>query len=145
MLFQLPEINREKTKEAVEKALEQYRVCLLTVDERRTPKVTQTFSLVPPTNTNEFHSSTEDIAVANVDGEKRKLSFIEQVRKAVNRIRIQEREIIIRRYINEDTEFDYQIYTSVGLSERQYYRIKARAFYNLAFALKIEVIKEDLT
>lgn len=142
MLFQLPEIDRDKTKVAVEKVLEQYRICLLTLDEERLPKVTQTFSLLPRSNTNEFHSSTEEAAVENVDGQRDKAKYIERVRKAVNRLSLQEREIIIRRYINEDVEYDYQIYTSMGYSERQYYRVKARTFYKLAFILRIEVVKE---
>lgn len=142
-LFTLPEIDRERTKKAVESALERYRICLLTLDEKQLPKITQTFSLTPPTNTNEFRSSTEEVAIANADRERAKLQYIERVIKAVNRLSIQEREIIIRRYLNEESEFDYQIYNSMGLSERQFYRIKSRAFYKFAFILKIEVVKEQ--
>ncbi|MFA9457414.1 ArpU family phage packaging/lysis transcriptional regulator, partial [Halalkalibacter sp. AB-rgal2] len=44
-----------------------------------------------------------------------------------------------------EDEFDYQIYNDLGLSERQYYRIKSRAFYKLAFILKIEVVVEEVS
>jgi ArpU family phage transcriptional regulator len=59
LMFKLPEIDREKTKEAVEAALEKYRFYLLSVPDEKLPKVTATFSLVPPSFTNGFHSSTK--------------------------------------------------------------------------------------
>lgn len=141
-LFKLPEIDREKTKEAVEAELEKYRMCLLMVDEDVLPKVTQTFSLVPPSNTNEFHSSTENAAIDNITQQHELNKYLQKVRTAVNRLSLQERQIIIKRYFEEDVEFDYRIYNDMGLSERQYYRIKARAFYKLAFLLKVEVLVE---
>ncbi len=62
-LFMFPEIDREKTKAAVESALDMYRFYLLTVHEDQLPKVTATYSLIPPAFSNQFHSSTEqDVA-----------------------------------------------------------------------------------
>lgn len=142
MIFKLPEIDREKTKRAVLSALEKYRICLLTLDERQLPRVTQTFTLTLPAKTNEFNSSTEDVAIANVDGMNMKIKYIEKIRRAVNRLSVQERQIIIKRYLVEDEVFDYEVYNEMGLSERQYYRIKSRAFYKLAFILRIEVTIE---
>jgi ArpU family phage transcriptional regulator len=137
--FQLPEIDREATREAVERALEKYRIYLLTVPEERLPKITQTFSIVPPSNTNQFHSSTEDAAAFNIDYAKEKEDHINWVQKAVNRLSHLERGIIIQRYMNLEDVFDYEVYNELGMSERKYYRVKARAFYKLAFVLKLEV------
>jgi ArpU family phage transcriptional regulator len=39
--------------------------------------------------------------------------------------------------------FDYEIYNEIGMSERRYYRLKARIFYKLAFILKIEEYKSE--
>jgi len=141
--FVLPEIDREETKKAVESAFEKYRFYLLTVPDERLPKLTATYSLMPQTNTSEFHSSTEDIAIKAVDFERERDKYIEWVRKAVNRLSIKEREIIVKRYLQDEEVFDYEIYNELGYSERRFYRLKARMFYKLAFLLKIEVYKSD--
>ncbi|KZN97499.1 ArpU family transcriptional regulator [Aeribacillus pallidus] len=143
MTFQLPEIDRNETKKRVEAALEKYRFYLLTVPEERLPKVTATYALVPPSNTNKFLSSTEEMAIRSADYERERDEYVKQVTAAINRLSKWERAIIIRRYISEDDMlYDYEIYNDLGMSERKYYRIKSRAFYKLAFALKIEVYKK---
>lgn len=141
--FKLPEIDRELTKKAVESALEKYRFYLLTIPEEKLPRITPSYSLVPPSNTNEFYSSTEDAVINRVDGEKDRLEYIERIRRAVNRLGARERELIIKRYLEEDEIYDYEIYNDGGMSERRYYRIKARIFYKLAFILRIEVYKRE--
>lgn len=137
--FQLPEIDREKTKEAVEAALERYRVYLLTVPEDKLPKITQSFTLVPPSNTNAFKSTTEDAAVSTIQYEQEREKFLERIRNAVNRLNYNERAVIIRRYLDNEERFDYEVYNELGMSERKYYRVKSRAFYKLAFILRLEV------
>jgi ArpU family phage transcriptional regulator len=142
--FMLPEIDRDATKKAVEAALERYRLFLLTLRLDQLPRVTQQYSLdVPPSNTNKFHSSTEEMAIRNADYERERSEYIKRITLAVNRLSYWERAIIIRRYMTEDDVYDYEIYNDLGMSERKYYRIKSRAFYKLAFALKIEVYKKE--
>jgi ArpU family phage transcriptional regulator len=140
-LFMLPEIDREKTKAAVESALEKYRFFLLTVPEDKLPKVTASYSLVPPSFSNEFHSSTEQAAIDRIELDLARNRHIEWVLRGVNRLSKLEREIIYKRYLEEDDVFDYEIYNEIGMSERRYYRLKARTFYKLAFILKKEVYK----
>ncbi|MGD6967127.1 ArpU family phage packaging/lysis transcriptional regulator [Rossellomorea vietnamensis] len=141
-LFMLPEIDREKTKAAVESALEKYRFYLLTVPEDKLPKVTASYSLIPPTFSNEFHSSTEQAVMNRIELEIAKRKHIEWVLRGVNRLSKMEREIIFKRYLEDEEIFDYEIYNEIGMSERRYYRLKARIFYKLAFILKIEIYKE---
>ncbi len=143
LTFNLPEIDRGKTKKAVEAALEKYRLYLLTIPDEKLPKVTTTYSIVPPSNTNAFHSLTEDIAICNVDREREAQRYLEWVIRGVNRLTKIEREIIYKRYLEDEETFDYEIYNELVLSERRYYRLKARIFYKLAFLLKIEVYKTD--
>jgi ArpU family phage transcriptional regulator len=140
-LFMLPEIDREETKAAVESALDMYRFYLLTVPEDHIPKVTASYSLVPPAFSNQFHSSTEQAVVNYVDKERAKEKHIEWVLRGVNRLSKMEREIIYKRYLEDEEMFDYQLYNELGMSERKYYRIKARIFYKLAFILRIEKYK----
>lgn len=139
----LPEIDRDATKKNVEAALEKYQIMLLMDPEEYEPKITASFRLAPSASTNEFHSTTEEIAVQRIDMIEKRRKHINKIRKAVNRLNYQERTVIIKRYLNEDDIFDYEVYNELGFSERKYYRIKARAFYKLAFILKIEVYKQE--
>lgn len=140
--FILPEIDREKTKEAVESALEKYRIYLLTVPDEKIPKITATYSLLPPAFTNEFHSPVEEAVIHKVDKEKERLEYIEWIRKAVNKLNFKEREMIVKRYLDDVERYDYELYNEMGMSESKFYRIKVRAFYKLAFALKIEIYEQ---
>jgi ArpU family phage transcriptional regulator len=140
---QLDAIDRKATKEKVENELDKYRLMLLTQELDNMPKVTQNFSLIPPTNTNEFHSSTEDVAITNADYERERREFIKKVSMAVNRLGYKERAILIRRYMTEESMFDYEVYSELNMSERTYHRYKSKAFYRLAFALKLEIYEEE--
>jgi ArpU family phage transcriptional regulator len=140
--FILPEIDREKTKDEVEKVLEKYRMFLLSIPEEKVPKITANYSLVPPAFSNEFHSPTENAVIEKMDLERVREKHIEWVRKGLNRLKFKEREIIVKRYLEDEEIYDYELYNQLGMSERKYYRIKARAFYSLAFALKIEVYEQ---
>lgn len=139
--FNLPEIDRDKTKAAVEKALETYRLFSLQVSLDRLPSITASYSLAPAAS-NLPSSSTEQAAIANVEYEQKRVKYITWIANAVNRISKIERSIIYKRYLQDDELFDYQIYRELNMSERNYYRLKSRVFYKLAFALKIEVYKE---
>lgn len=143
MTFKLPEINRDATKEKVEAELEKYKFCLLLDSSDLEPTVTSSFKLVPGAPNNQFHSSTEEVAIKRIDEEKERKDFISKIQKAVNRLGYQERSIIINRYLNEDDVYDYEVYNALGFSERKYYRIKARAFYKLAFILRIEIYQQE--
>lgn len=144
LTFSLPGIDRDKTKEEVEKALDQYRILLLSVPEEKIPKITANYSLIPPAFTNEFHSPTENAVIEKMDLERERERYIEWIRKGVNRLRFKEREIIVKRYLEDEEMYDYELYNKLGMSESKYYRLKARAFYNLAFALKIEVYEQGV-
>lgn len=138
--FNLPEIDRDKTKLAVEKALETYRYYSLQVSLERLPSITASYSLALA-GSSLPSSSTENAAIANVDFEEQRLKYINWIANAVNRMTKLERKIIYKRYLEDTEMFDYQIYAELNMSERNYYRLKSRLFYKLAFALKIEVYK----
>lgn len=139
--FNLPEIDRVKTKGAVERALETYRMYSLQVSLDRLPSITASYSLAPAAS-NLPSSSTENAAIANVEYDQQRLRYINWIVAAVNRLSKLERTIIYKRYLEESELFDYQIYRDLNMSERNYYYVKSRMMYKLAFALKIEVYKE---
>ena len=98
---------------------------------------------MPPSNTNAFHSSTESVAIKKADFERERDEYMERIRRAVNRLNKMERELIIKRYMTLEEPYDYEVYNEMGISESRFYRIREKAFYKLAFALRIEVYKEE--
>lgn len=142
LTFNLPEIDRNATKAAVESVLEKYQMYLLMDPEEFEPKITSSFKLVSTAPSNQFHSSTEETAIKRVDMENKRRDFLNRIQRAVNRLAYQERTVIINRYLSNNDVYDYEVYNELGYSERKYYRIKSRAFYKLAFILRIEVYEE---
>ncbi|WP_318533216.1 ArpU family phage packaging/lysis transcriptional regulator [Bacillus methanolicus] len=125
--------------------MEKYRFYLLTVSEEQLPKVTSIYSLVPPAHTNTFQSSIETAVIDKVDFERERDEYMEWIRRGVDQLSPRERELIIKRYLSEEEMYDYELYNEMGISESKYYRLKARAFYKLAFILRIEVYKEEVS
>ncbi|MGD8066735.1 ArpU family phage packaging/lysis transcriptional regulator [Bacillus subtilis] len=141
MRLNLPQIDEEATKAKAEKLLDQYRLYLLQVPDDFLPKVTPTYSIVPPSITNEFHSSTEDAALKRLDWEIQRDKFLKRIQRAVNRLAQRERQIIVMLYMQPEEMYDYEVYGEMDLSARSYYRVKGKALYRLAFALREEVYK----
>ncbi|MED4284355.1 ArpU family phage packaging/lysis transcriptional regulator [Priestia megaterium] len=138
----LRDVDGKETKVNVEKAFANYRMYMMTVPDDIMPKVTPSYSLVPPSNTNAFHSSTEDAAIKRVDYEIERDNFMQKVQQAVNRLSKRERELIIKTYMTYEDVYVFDVYSEMGISETTYYRIRERAFYKLAFALHLQVFKE---
>jgi ArpU family phage transcriptional regulator len=147
LLFQLPEIDREATRNKVEEALETTRIYkqigFVPREVKSTPSYEPRFH--GPTNVNS--KPTEEIASYNVDTEELMRQTCEAVDRAVNRLWKKERDIIQQRYLDNEDAFDYLLCFEMSMSERTYRRIKADAIYKLAFmldlAVMIDVIKEE--
>ncbi|MGQ5113169.1 ArpU family phage packaging/lysis transcriptional regulator [Bacillus halotolerans] len=142
LTLNIPQIDEEATKSKAEKLLDQYRLYLLQVPDDFLPKVTPTYSIVPPSITNEFHSSTEEAALKRLEWEIQRDKFLKSIQRAVNRLSQRERQIIVMLYMKLEEMYDYEVYAEMGLSQRSYYRVKAKALYRLAFALREEVYKK---
>lgn len=137
--FKLPEINRKLTKEAVEERLSKLSLYWLTEPPERIPKITSSYSLIPPSQTNQPNSSTEDAAIKNVDIAMERSKYIKQMMTVINRLAEVERTIIIKEYLDNNYRYNYEIFNELGISESQYYKLKGRAFYKIALMLRIEV------
>lgn len=139
----IPEIDRDATQKNVEKAIAKYRYYALQTEDEFLPKITASYSMVPPTNTNAFHSSTEDAAVRMVDFERERMEYITRFAKAVNRLSPREREAFVLKYMGEEELYDYEVYNQLGIGETYYYtKFKPRMFYKFAIAMHIEVYKK---
>lgn len=140
--FILPKVNEKETRKEVEKALEVYRRYLLTLPNEFLPTITTSFSLVPPSTTNKFHSTTEDAAIERIEFEKEREIQMTRMHNAVNSLKEDERYIIIKRFMEADLGYDPDIWMELGVGKTKYYQIKGEAMLRLAFSLKIEVYRK---
>lgn len=138
----IPQIDEEKTRAKMERMLEKYRMLRLQTPEDFLPKITTTYTITPPSFSNQFHSSTEDAALKKMDWEIEREKYMKRIERGINRLTQRERRILVMFYMQDEEMFDYEIYGEMGLSQRNYYRVKNKAYYRLAFALREEVYKQ---
>ncbi|NBI29105.1 ArpU family phage packaging/lysis transcriptional regulator [Chengkuizengella marina] len=138
--FKLPKIDFNPTKQVVEDAFKMYRKLLFKVPTEKLPKITTTYSLTPPNQTNEFHSTTEDAAIFNVEREQ----YMKFIQNAINRLNGDHRAILIQSYMSKENIKDYVIYNDLGMSSRTYYREKKEAIISIANALDIAVYENEV-
>jgi ArpU family phage transcriptional regulator len=142
--YSLPKINDKATKKELEKALFKYRDYLITLPNYLMPNVTPAYSIVPPSNTNAFHSSTEDAALERIEYESIRDNYISEIHEAVNSLKEDERQIIIKKYmLHGEIGYDREIMMDIGVGKTKYSQIKGEAMLRLAFALKVEVYKKS--
>jgi ArpU family phage transcriptional regulator len=140
--FELPELDRKATQKRVEDALEKARIYKQIGYEPEEMKLTPAYTPRFHGHTNEVGSPAEDIAIRNVDVPEMMKKHVERIEWAVRKLSPQERTLITTRYLEHDEVFDYHVYNDVlHIGMRKYYNIKWRAFYKIAFMLKIEVLK----
>ncbi|MEH7219012.1 ArpU family phage packaging/lysis transcriptional regulator [Bacillus toyonensis] len=147
----LSSINRKATQKQVESVLERVRIYKQFGMIRREMRVTSSDEIREHGPTLEVGKPVEDVAVANVQHDEReeqlkKLSFqIDQVCKQFGDSYAgkNQRDIIMKRYLEEEGVCDYMVYNELGMSERTYRRVKAKALGKLAFALSLEVYEQE--
>ncbi|MDA2041286.1 ArpU family transcriptional regulator [Bacillus cereus] len=142
----LPKIDRKATQFRLEEILENIRIYRQFGMIRNEMKVTASSEVRYHGPTNIVGKPAEDIALANVELSKReerlqRLSF--QIDKVLSRFSKNQRDIIVKRYLEDEEVFDYMVYSEIGMSERTYRRNKSNAFYKLAFALRLEVYETE--
>ncbi|MHB0802742.1 ArpU family transcriptional regulator [Bacillus thuringiensis] len=143
----LPKIDRATTQEKVESVLESIRIYRQFGMIRKEMKVTPSYERREHGPTHTVGKPLEDVAIFNMQQNERE-KWLEQmsfrIDQALSRFGSSaagrnQREIIMKRYLEDEDVCDYMIYNEMGMSERTYRRVKARAFYKLAFALRLEV------
>jgi ArpU family phage transcriptional regulator len=132
-------INRDATRKKVESVLETARIYSQMGLVRKESRTTSSYEPKHHGRTNAIGKVTEQVAVYNVESEERLKLLCEQVEQAVGCLEPKEEEIIRRRYLKRDSEYDFLLYHELNLSERTYRRIKAKAFAKLAYMLNLEV------
>ncbi|MGF2769763.1 ArpU family phage packaging/lysis transcriptional regulator [Bacillus cereus] len=149
----LSKIDRTATQEKLEGLLEEVRIYKQFGMVREEMKVTPSYEVRYHGPTNTVGNPLEDVALENIKRSEREqylknMSFC--IDQFLNRLgneragKIQ-RDIINKRYLEEEDICDYMIYNEIGMAELTYRRWKSRAFYNLAFALRLEVYEAEET
>ncbi|WP_176554450.1 ArpU family phage packaging/lysis transcriptional regulator [Bacillus sp. Marseille-P3800] len=125
---------QKEEKQKVEQVLAKYNLTKLTLTFDEMPKVTPQFMVVTTGESTAFYVQKEQTFENHEEKERR--AFLETIQNCINRLSETERELIVRRYLEED-RFDYQVYMEMMVSERQYYRLKAKALEKLHYLLGV--------
>ncbi|HDR7364183.1 TPA: ArpU family transcriptional regulator [Bacillus toyonensis] len=149
----LPKIDRTATQKKLEGVLENVRLYRQFGMMREEMKVTPSYEIRYHGPTNDVGKPLEDVAMANIQQSEREewiktTSFhIDQFlnRLGNGRAGKDQKNIIVKRYLEDEDVCDYMVYNEIGMSERTYRRVKARVFYKLAFALRLEVYETEET
>lgn len=146
--FELPELDRKKTKEAVEEALRKYRIYKYLTFEEREASITPSYEERFHGETHQTSDQTAQVAVYNVNEQQKRKEYCERIESAVRRLPRMERFLIEERYMSADAEYltDQNVYNfkfQPPISQPKYAAIRWRAFYKLALDLKIEVEKSS--
>ncbi|HDR4886081.1 TPA: ArpU family transcriptional regulator [Bacillus cereus] len=142
----LPKIDRKATQVRLEEIFETVRIYRQFGMIRNEMKVTASCEVRYHGPTNIVGKPVENAALANVAMNERevKLKHLSvQIDKALSRFSKIQRDIIVKRYLEDEEVFDYMVYNEIGMSERTYRRNKSNAFYKLAFALRLEVYETE--
>ena len=137
--YHIPDVNKRATKKAVENQLEKYRMYLVSLPVDKLPMITPSYSIIPPSITNEFSSSTESAAINRVEYELERNQFLKYIHDAVESLQPDERYIIYKYYMEHDVGNDGEIMMDMGFGKTKYYSLKGKAVLRLAFNLKVEV------
>ncbi|MCR8645561.1 ArpU family transcriptional regulator [Paenibacillus sp. N1-5-1-14] len=143
LLFQLIGIDKAATRKKVEEVLESARIYRQIGFIRKEIQTTRSYEARYHSDTHSINKATENVAISNVDDEERLRYWTENVERAVQQLNTKERDVIEKRYLEPDREYDFLLCHELGVSERTYRRIKSHAIAKLAFMLSLEVSKDE--
>lgn len=136
-------IDRRATKKTVESFLGKVRLYKQLGFIRKEANSTPSYEPRLHGKTSNIYKSTEEVATKNIHNEQKIMEMFNEVNDALNKLDDKEKEIIRRRYLESDDIFDYEVYNDLNLSERKYYRVKAKAIIKLAIILSIEIYQSE--
>ncbi|MED0676595.1 ArpU family phage packaging/lysis transcriptional regulator [Aneurinibacillus thermoaerophilus] len=125
----LPKINRRATQRRVEEALKTARIYRQIGFVCREIEMTPAYEARYHGATNKTSDQVAEFATWNVDEEERVRRLTVRVERAVKRLPKRQRQIIEKRYLEDEDVFDYIVCTELGMSESTYGRQKAKAVY----------------
>ncbi|MED4445592.1 ArpU family transcriptional regulator [Bacillus thuringiensis] len=150
-LIFLSKIDRASTQSKLESLLEEIRLYNQFGMVREEMKVTPSYEARYHGPINTIGNPLEDVALENIKRSERE-QYLKDMSFRINQFLSRlgngragsiQREIINKRFLEEEDVCDYMVYNEIGMAERTYRRWKSRAFYNLAFALRLEVYETE--
>lgn len=139
----LQAIDEKETAKKIEEKLREYRMYKLMANEDKVPTITAKYTVEMPNFSTIKSSSTENVAISNVDSKREAERFLERFSRAMNKMTFIERKLITRAYLQDDPAFNYEIWAELSISESKFYRLRNKSLYKLALAMGIEVYKES--
>lgn len=135
-LFDYPELDYKATKKAVMRVIAKYKNSLNKLYLKSEPRITPQYTIVPPSFTNQFHSSTEDAALwADTHGKRHK-EFVDLVNDALNQLPATNRLVIYRSLIQEQS--DIKIGLEMNYSEFRIRDFRVEGIRLLSYALGVD-------
>ena len=123
------EIDKSLTKQNAYEVLSLYRRYSRMAGEEYTPKITATYSLEPKATSFSNSKQTETQVTRRVAA----WDEMQAITKAINRIiDPYVRQILIEKYFKWQIKSDYIIYTELGYSESEFYRMLERGTLEFA-------------
>ena len=135
--------DEKETWRRVEERLESARIYKKFGFIRREIKNTPSYSPREHGGTNAISKPVQDIAIWNVDREEQMHREYLEVMCAISGLSKFQRQIIEKRYLEDEDTTDICVYTDLDRSERTYYYAKSKAMYRIAFALRLEMYSES--
>lgn len=93
-LFEIPELNYKKTRRKALKEVKTYKLAMMKLGCKGEPKITPSYSAEPLGLNNQFHSSTEDAAIFNLEGYKPYRIYVEAFNRKFNCINAEQRKLL---------------------------------------------------
>ena len=135
-LFDYPELDYKATKKAVMRVIAKYKNSLNKLYLKSEPRITPQYTIVPPSFSNSFHSSTEDAALwADTHGKRHK-EFVDRVNDALNTLPATNRIVIYRSLIQEQS--DIKIGLEMNYSEFRIRDFRVEGIKLLSYALGVD-------
>ena len=138
-LLDIPEFDYLNTKREVYKVIATYKRAMNKLYLNSYPKITPSYSIVPPTNTNQFHSSTERAALYSMEHGDKFAKYVEYVDNAVNSLSEKYRVIVIRCFFKNES--DTKIGMDLNYSESSVRDLRREALELFSYALKVDRYK----
>jgi len=135
-------LDEEDTLRRVAERLESARLYKKFGFIRREIKITPSYAPREHGNTNAISKSTQDVAVWNVDRDEQMKHEYEEVINAVALLSKLQRQIIEKRFLEDEDVRDVNVFVELEKSERTYYYAKKKAMFRLAYALRLETYYE---
>lgn len=131
-LPRLNDLDGGKTQEKIDLVFTKYRYYKSITFEEREASTTASYSDIPRSYTGTTSDQTANIAIYNVDEPEARQNYIDRIEKAVRKLPFRLRNLIEKRYMQEDDETDFNVYTNIlEISRTKYTNMRFEAFYRI--------------